>query len=66
MEGLRLDSHSDCSPEEVWRLLEYVAPRCPVRGVNFEMDSNFPPFARLVEELARARDILRRHGAHAA
>jgi uncharacterized protein (UPF0276 family) len=66
MEGLRLDSHSECSPEEVWRLLEYVAPRCPVRGVNFEMDSGFPPFARLVEELARARAILKRHGAHAA
>jgi uncharacterized protein len=66
MEGLRLDSHSECSPEEVWRLLESVAPRCPVRGVNFEMDSNFPPFERLVEELARARAILRRHGAHAA
>lgn len=66
MEGLRLDSHSECSPEEVWRLLEHVVPRCPVRGVNFEMDSGFPPFSRLVEELARARGILQRHGAHAA
>ncbi|XXF78567.1 DUF692 domain-containing protein [Myxococcaceae bacterium GXIMD 01537] len=65
-EGLRLDTHSECSPEEVWRLLEYVVPRCPVRGVNFEMDSGFPPFSRLVEELARARAILQRHGAHAA
>ncbi|QAT88752.1 hypothetical protein EJ065_7227 [Corallococcus coralloides] len=66
MEGLRLDSHSAPSPEEVWRLLEYVAPRSPVRGVNFEMDSGFPPFARLVEELARARAILQRCGASAA
>ncbi|QSQ27160.1 DUF692 domain-containing protein [Pyxidicoccus parkwayensis] len=66
MEGVYVDSHSNVSPEEVWRLLEYVAPRCPVRGVNFEMDSGFPPFARLVEELARARAILERCGASAA
>ncbi|MBU8895765.1 DUF692 domain-containing protein [Corallococcus sp. M34] len=65
-EGLRLDSHSAPSPEEVWQLLEYVVPRCPVRGVNFEMDSGFPPFVRLVEELARARAILQRHGASKA
>jgi uncharacterized protein (UPF0276 family) len=66
MEGVYVDSHSSVSPDEVWRLLEYVAPRCPVRGVNFEMDSGFPPFARLVEELARARAILKRCGASAA
>ncbi len=66
LEGLRMDSHSRCSPEEVWELLEYVVPRCPVRGVNFEMDGGFPPFPRLIEELARARSILKRHGAHAA
>jgi uncharacterized protein (UPF0276 family) len=54
------------SSDEVWRLLEYVAPRCLVRGVNFEMDSGFPPFSRLVEELARARAILARCRASAA
>ncbi|MBN1204715.1 MAG: DUF692 domain-containing protein [Myxococcaceae bacterium] len=63
MEGLLLDSHSSCSPKEVFELLDYVVPRCPVRGVNFEMDSDFPPFPRLVEELAHARSILQRHGA---
>jgi len=62
VEGLWLDTHSNCSPDEVWALLEHVAPRCPVRGVNFEMDSNFPPFPRLVAELDHARGILRRHG----
>lgn len=64
--GMWLDTHSACSPREVWALLEYVVPRCPVRGVNFEMDSRFPPFSRLVEELELARAILRRHGASAA
>lgn len=61
--GLRLDTHAACSPEDVWTLFEHVVPRCPVRGVNFEMDSRFPAFSRILEELARARDILRRHGA---
>lgn len=64
--GQRLDTHSSCSPEDVWSLFEHVVPRCPVRGVNFEMDSKFPVFSRLVEELARARTILRRHGAESA
>jgi uncharacterized protein len=64
--GLRLDTHSSCSPEDVWSLFEHVVPRCPVRGVNFEMDSRFPAFPRLLSELSRARDILRRHGADAA
>lgn len=64
--GLYLDTHNACSPEEVFRLLDHVAPRCPVRGVNFEMDGEFPPFARLREELSCARDILRRYGAKEA
>lgn len=59
----RLDTHSSCSPEDVWALFEHVVPRCPVRGVNFEMDSNFPSFSRILAELERARTILRRHGA---
>lgn len=65
-EGQRLDTHSSCSPEDVWSLFEHVVPRCPVRGVNFEMDSRFPAFPRLLVELARARDILHRHGAETA
>jgi len=65
-DGLLLDSHTRCSPQQVWSLLEYVAPRCPVRGVNFEMDGEFPPFSRLREELSRARAILQRCGARGA
>ena len=61
--GLRVDSHSSMCPDDEWALLEHVVPRCPVRGVNFEMDARFPPFARIAEELGRARAILNRHGA---
>lgn len=63
LEGIRLDTHSGASPEEVWALLEYVVPRCAVRGINLEMDSGFLAGPRLVEELGRARAILRRHAA---
>jgi uncharacterized protein (UPF0276 family) len=65
-EGFRLDTHSSCSPEDVWALLDHVVPRCAVRGINFEMDSGFPSFQRLLDELTRARATLRRHGAGAA
>jgi uncharacterized protein (UPF0276 family) len=66
VEGIHLDTHGSCCPDEVWSLLDYVAPRCAVRGVNFEMDSRFPPFDRILLELARAREILRRHGVEKA
>lgn len=66
MEGIRLDTHASLCPDEVWSLLEHVAPRCPLRGVNFEMDGRFPPWARLLEEVDRARRILRKHGAERA
>jgi uncharacterized protein (UPF0276 family) len=65
-EDLYLDTHTSCAPEAVWSLLEAVLPRCPVRGINFEMDGRFPPAARLLEELARARALVHRCGAHLA
>lgn len=66
MEGVRLDTHASCCPDEVWALLEHVVPRCPVRGVNFEMDGRFPPWSRILQEIDRARRILREHGAQRA
>ncbi len=34
---LRLDSHDEATPDEVWTLLEEVLPRCPnLRGVTLE------------------------------
>jgi uncharacterized protein len=63
MEGLRLDTHSGCAPDEVWSLLDHVAPRCPLRGLNLEMDGCFPAPDRLERELARAREVLSHCGA---
>jgi len=61
---VRLDSHDDAVPEEVWRLFEETLPRCPnLRGVTLErMEGTVGPddVAPLREELARIRFVLER------
>lgn len=62
-QGNRLiDSHSQPTPPEVWKLLEHVLSRFPVRGVILERDKNLPPFRELAEELERARRLGREYG----
>jgi uncharacterized protein (UPF0276 family) len=56
-----VDSHSSPTPEEVWQLMDKVVECCPVKGIILERDDNIPPFDELSEELARAREIGRRH-----
>ena len=62
--SLRLDSHDSAVPEDVWRLFESTAPRCPNLGaVTLErMEGTLqPPDAALVaEELRRARAVVSR------
>ena len=59
----RLDSHANAVPEEVWRLLEDVAPRCEnLRGITLErMEGTVGPddVALIDDELARVLDIAR-------
>jgi uncharacterized protein (UPF0276 family) len=59
---MRLDSHDAAVPEEVWRLVEEVVPRCPrLRGVTLERmegtvgDADVPG---LIEELRRLRRLV--------
>jgi uncharacterized protein (UPF0276 family) len=61
-DGSLVDSHSHPPPPEVWRVLEEVVRRSPVRGIILERDENLPPLAELLTELDRARAIGRRHG----
>ncbi|MDA0836228.1 MAG: DUF692 domain-containing protein [Planctomycetota bacterium] len=56
-----VDSHSSPTPEEVWQLMDKVVERCQVKGIILERDENIPPFDELSNELARAREIGRRH-----
>jgi uncharacterized protein len=58
---MRLDSHDNAVPEEVWRLAERVVPLCPkLRALTLErmegtVDEDDVPILR--EELTRARAI---------
>jgi uncharacterized protein len=62
--GVYLDSHAGACPDEVWRLLASVAPRCPdLAGVTFEFHESYYPrlgVAGVHAEVARAREILAR------
>jgi uncharacterized protein (UPF0276 family) len=61
-DGVLIDSHAYPTPPEVWRLLDAVVARSPVKGIILERDENLPPFGDLVDELAQARTIGERHG----
>lgn len=57
-DGEYADSHTRPVPEESWELLEWLAPRTPVRAVIIERDDDLPPFEELLAEVTRAREIL--------
>jgi uncharacterized protein (UPF0276 family) len=60
--GKYIDSHSYDTPEDIWFLLDEVVSRTPnLKGIILERDDNFPEINVLLEELARAREIGRRH-----
>jgi hypothetical protein len=55
-------SHSVSQHPQVWELLEFVVQRAPLRGVLLERDQNFPAdLSEIVDDLARARAVLRPH-----
>jgi uncharacterized protein (UPF0276 family) len=56
--GRWADTHSQPVPDAVWRMLEYVAPRAPIKGLILERDQRPPPMDELVAELRIARAIL--------
>jgi len=60
-QGLLIDSHSKPAPPEVWRLLECVLQRAPVRGIILERDEDLPPFRELLAEVTRVRELGRKY-----
>lgn len=54
-----IDTHDSPTSEAVWGLFERVVAEAPVKGVVLERDERLPPFPELLEEIARARGILR-------
>jgi uncharacterized protein (UPF0276 family) len=61
-QGVWIDSHSTTTPDEVWKLLEDVFQRAPVKAALLERDENFPDFVELADELSRVRSIGKRCG----
>ncbi len=60
--GRLVDSHARPAPPEVWALLEEVVARAPVKGIILERDEDLPPFGELLDEVDRARSLMKAHG----
>ncbi|MER6514398.1 DUF692 domain-containing protein [Nonomuraea sp. NPDC001636] len=58
--GMLVDTHSEPVDEEVWKLLDHVLDRAPVKAVLLEWDQGWPEFGEIVEHVRRARDLMRR------
>lgn len=52
-----VDTHGAAVPEQVWDLLRYTYDRIGLRPTLIERDFNMPPFAELLDELQRARQL---------
>ncbi len=50
------DTHSRAVSDEVWDLYRYARERLGSVATLVEWDDDIPPWARLVEEVDRARD----------
>jgi uncharacterized protein (UPF0276 family) len=57
--GWLVDGHSELVPAEIFDLFQELATRCQIKGVIFEYDKNFPSIERLLQQIERARDIVR-------
>ncbi len=59
-DGLRIDTHGEAVPEEVYELLEYALERLGPKPVLLERDNQIPPLDVLLEEIDRLTAILER------
>jgi len=57
-DGVYIDTHANSVEAEVWRLLEHLCRRAPVKAILLERDFALPPLADLLAELECARSIL--------
>jgi len=57
-DGVLIDSHSQYTPEEVWKMLEFVAHRAKIKAVLLEWDDLFPDFKVILDDLRRACEII--------
>ncbi|CAN5420572.1 DUF692 domain-containing protein [soil metagenome] len=52
-----IDAHSNKTENEIWEVFREVCQRCEVKGAILERDGNFPPFAEILDELTKAREL---------
>jgi len=57
--GLLIDDHGRQVADAVWELYQRALSRTGPVATLIEWDNNVPPFARLADEVARARRVLR-------
>ena len=55
--GILIDSHSQNTPDEIWKLMEKTIELCNPKGIILERDENFPEFSELISEMRHARKI---------
>ncbi|MBI5802119.1 MAG: DUF692 domain-containing protein [Verrucomicrobia bacterium] len=60
-QGRLVESHAQPVAEAVWKLLDSVVARAPVRCICLERDDNLPPLPEMLWEVERARAIGRQH-----
>jgi uncharacterized protein len=57
--GLLLDAHSHAVPDEVFAMLEHIAPRLTnLKGVLLERDQDYPPIDALLVDIERVKGVL--------
>ncbi len=56
-DDILIDSHSQSTPMEIWKLMEEVLANTPVKGIVLERDENLPAFSELLGELQKAKEI---------
>lgn len=57
-DGVLADSHSHPVPQHVWDLFALVCKRADVKAALLEHDQNFPDFRVLIDQVAKAREIM--------
>ena len=60
--GMLIDSHDSATSEAVWALYDRIVTCAPVKAAILERDERLPPFAELLDEVARARETLKEQG----
>lgn len=53
-----IDSHSEKTPEEVWKIMEKLAKKTNISCAVLEWDENFPNFQSIIEEIDKANFLL--------